>query len=220
MTEADLAARLVAWLEAAGWDVYQEVECWGGLADIVAVRDRRAWLIECKLVMGFDVVAQADRHIGTAHYVSVAVPRRRSYSGARGRRLARDLLRWRGIGLLELPARDYGEPGQVVEKVAPRLQRRLAHDVRLKLRPEQKTHARAGTNRGGQWTPWQANLREIRSYVAAHPGTTLKELATELRTDYVTGPGKASNVGRWVERQDVPGVTLRRDGRRLTLWPA
>lgn len=210
MTEADLAARLVAWLEAAGWDVYQEVEVRGGLADLVAIRQRRAWVIECKLGLGFDVIAQAARHLGTTHYVSVAVPRQRR---GRGRQMAEDVLDWRGIGLLELGSVSFSEP------VAPRLWRRLVHDVRLNVKPEHKTAAAAGTNGGGYWTAWKQNVREIREWVAEHPGATVKALATEIRTSYVTGPDRAANVRTWVDRGIVPGVRLQREGRRLTLWP-
>ncbi len=51
-TESALAEVVTTWLRADGWATFHEIECWGGRADIVAVRHGLVWLIETKLRAG------------------------------------------------------------------------------------------------------------------------------------------------------------------------
>jgi Holliday junction resolvase len=51
LPEEALAEKVIAWLEADNWDVYQEVRPWPTYAraiDIVAVKPGMIWAIECK----------------------------------------------------------------------------------------------------------------------------------------------------------------------------
>ncbi len=72
--ETELCKPLIAWLDAAGWDVYAEVDSPAGAIDVLAVRGRVLWAIEAKLHWTFEVYAQAEQRRATAHYASVAVP--------------------------------------------------------------------------------------------------------------------------------------------------
>jgi hypothetical protein len=71
--ETDIARPVVAWLQAQGWTVYQEVQHQGCVADIVAVRGPLLWVIECKAQLGLAVLGQALGWQGHAHAISVAV---------------------------------------------------------------------------------------------------------------------------------------------------
>src|SRR6476646_10663174 len=73
-SEAELASGVVQWLTQNGWDVYQEVQFRGSVADIVAVFGKLVWIIECKQAFTLDVLCQAGEWLPYAHYVSVAVP--------------------------------------------------------------------------------------------------------------------------------------------------
>ena len=67
MSEADMAARVVAHLESEGYEVFHEVTLgdWkdgvAPRADIVATRDSSIITVECKKVLSFEVLAQAER---------------------------------------------------------------------------------------------------------------------------------------------------------------
>ena len=96
LSEVDLAARVVTWLEADAWDVYQEVDG----ADIVAVRGPVLWVVECKVILGFPVLDQAMRRRAEAHCVWVATPPRRTT-----RSVVKSFCSYAGIGWIEVPAR-------------------------------------------------------------------------------------------------------------------
>lgn len=96
MKETELAQPVVEWLESQHWDVYQEVECPGGYADIVAVRDNYLWIIECKTSFSLKVVEQAMGR--RAHFRSIAIPKTRGSLSENG--IEYDLLRIYQIGAL------------------------------------------------------------------------------------------------------------------------
>src|SRR5262245_58424125 len=97
--ETELAKVVVDDLRARGWKVYQEVDVRGSACDIAAVMGTVLWAIECKVSLGVGVLAQARGWLDGANLVSVAVlPGRHSD----GRRLAEDMAKTLGIGVLEV----------------------------------------------------------------------------------------------------------------------
>lgn len=54
LSEADVARPVVDYLNSFGWTVYQEVETISGIADIVAVLDKRLWIVEVKKIALFE----------------------------------------------------------------------------------------------------------------------------------------------------------------------
>lgn len=213
VAETTLAAAVVAWLEDQDWDVYQEVQCHAGRADIVAVRRRISWIIEVKTRASLEVIWQAAYHRGAANYLSIAAPHRRNPGP-----LA-EIAEWKGIGWLDVSAGDYGEAPTVRETIAAPLHRRLVHDVRELLRPEHKTHAPAGTSGGGYWSPFKATCREVLTYVSLRPGCSVKDLVAGIKTHYRSSSSARAAIPYWVEAGKVPGVRLERDGRAVRLFP-
>lgn len=206
---------MVGYLEGDGWDVYQEVATGWGVADIVAVRGRHCWLIECKLTLGLDVIAQALKQRFMASWVSVAVPTcSSSYMGARW--LADQLCQEKGIGVILVDPRD--KRGIQVSKPAFS---RFGFKEKLveRLSDEQKTSASAGTNKGGYWTPFKATAREVAKFVASHPGSTAKAVIDSIQHHWSGGPSAKATMLNAIERGWVPGVEIRREGRAITLWP-
>lgn len=85
--EVELGPPVIEWLTGQGFDVYQEVSAWSGIADIVAVcgaplaaedeerqRQRRqiVAVVELKTSLSFELLYQARRWRGVAHQVWVA----------------------------------------------------------------------------------------------------------------------------------------------------
>jgi hypothetical protein len=173
--ETELGALVVAWLKEQHWDVYQEVMFghYGGVADIVAVRNGIMWIIECKLSYCFTVLEQASRW--PAHYRSIAVPFSRT---PRDYRVAKDYYL---VGVLEVdPVSDYR--GGVYERIQPKLFVHNHKQVKkyLALLTElHKTYAMAGSDRGDHLTPYKQTMIDVRRYVESHPGCTIKNLFEE-----------------------------------------
>lgn len=59
VTEQQVAEIVVAWLESLGADVYQEVECGTGVADIVARIGAELWIVEVKTSLSLALLCQA-----------------------------------------------------------------------------------------------------------------------------------------------------------------
>lgn len=73
LSEADLVARLTAWLMADGYRVRTEVANMGQSADVVALRGRWATIIEAKLKDWRRAVEQCQAHEVIADYVCIAI---------------------------------------------------------------------------------------------------------------------------------------------------
>lgn len=214
-SEADLASAVIGHLRATGWDIYQEVTTGWGVADIVAKQpnSRVCWVIECKMALGFGVLEQAIRQQHIANRVSIAVP-----GGHKGSNAAARCCESLGIGFLEC------SPGLgVSERVLARLNRALLGKWNRSsladiLRPEHQTHAEAGTNRGGYWTPFKETCRKVVGYVQLHPGATAKDVIDSIEHHW-TGKSARYTMLNCIERGIIPGVRAKREGKSITIWP-
>jgi hypothetical protein len=223
MKETDVAAAVVRLLQDDDFDVYQEVVMpHGGRADIVGMRGEVGYLIEAKMNLGFDVLAQAYESRFYAEFVSVAVP-----SGKQNR--ARGMaIRWatdHGIGIIEV-APAYGGKPQAIWRAEPRYTRYGGASLRVprtRLRdivePEHKTALAAGGNGGGYHTPYKRTCLEVLRVVTERPGLTPKEvIAAVERVHWARRSAGASLIG-CVERGIVPGVRLERTESGIRLYP-
>jgi len=121
MTEQDLAARVVAGLEAQGATVYQEVTLHGQICDIVAVQGPIVHAVECKTSATLYLLGQAHRWLPYAHYVSIVAPATRQIW-----RAVEAFLKAYGIGWL-WPA-TCGGPFHIL--VPPMLHRNIRSDLK------------------------------------------------------------------------------------------
>lgn len=213
MKEVELAEKVVAYLEEAGWDVYQEVAYGGHVADIVAVvrsgKTKIIQVIECKTSLSLAVMSQAWFWRIHTNYCSVAVPKRR-YTNASS--FAGIVCRRFGIGVIR------AEDWRIDYDVAPSFRRKRSACLES-LREEQKTYAKAGTNGGGHYTPFKATCQNILKAVIKNPGIQLKELIAELDHHYSNEPTAKSCVRHWVEVGKVAGVRGEKDGKSLRYYP-
>jgi len=217
--ETEVARPVVAHLESQRWDVYQEVEGHGGRADIVAVLGSLVWVVEVKRTLSLSLLAQATAWRPWAHYVSIAVPQgTRANDGHRfGERLAEE----RGIGVIVVAApvtlgRKEIRPAVVVPHVMGKLNRRAScvQELRNVLRPEHKTFAEAGGDTGRYWSPFRQTCKLVGEAVksGARP---LRDVISEIDHHYASDAGARACLTKWIDAGKIPGVTLRRDGRRL-----
>ena len=161
-TESELARAVISWLEDYQWEVYQEVQVYGYAADIVAVQDKLVWVIETKLTSTLKVIEQANNWRTMAHYVSIAVPRRRNQS------MFEKVLHLFGIGKIECDQR-------ILEWISPIFNRNaLSNKITRLLTPELKNYAEAGNSKGERLTPFKKTCMEIVREVEKSPGIPLK----------------------------------------------
>jgi hypothetical protein len=170
--ETELAALIVSWLVAQHWDVYQEVQFrqQGGVADIVAVRNGIMWIIETKTHYGLDVLQQAATW--PVHYRSVGVP----FSRDRDYRVARDYYQ---VGVIQVGK--YTD--EIREDVKPRLfikNKDVVKRYLSQLTELHKTFAQAGSQSGHHLTPYKQSMRDIRNFIEANPGCTVKDIFGDL----------------------------------------
>lgn len=215
-TEEALGRSVVAWLTAAGWTCYQEVEVHlhgtqgGPRADIVAVRDGLVWIVELKVRLSWDVLEQAEAWEGWAHRRSVATalgPRH-----AAGRTAGRALTAL-GLGWIHANGWTTGGTlvlGEVRERVeAPTvgaLEARRAPLLLDQLRPEHQTAAAAGSTTGGHWTRWRETCRALADAVAAEPGLELGQYVARIAHHYASTRSAVSSLAMDVERGRIDAV--------------
>ena len=212
--EQGIAARVVEWLQAEQWDVYQEVQPYqqGRVCDIVAVQGRLTWAIEVKASFGLAVLEQATGWINWANFVSVATPPSRTFQNSRFcRRGMLDL----GIGGIVVHS-----SGEVKHWVRPALKRRIVTSLRDVLRDEHKTWAPAGSTGSRHLTAFKITCREVYRFAKSNPGADLKVAIDSIPHHYANDKSARGNLLHWLEAGKVAGVEMRREGRRVRLYPA
>ena len=212
-SEQELARVVVGWLQDQYWDVYQEVSTGYSRprADIVAVQDGLSWIVETKMSLSLDLLAQAIRWVGRANFISVAVPR--GYRCSPGREFAVGLLRKEGIGMLEVES-----DGGILHN-APRKFRRTARPISDILCDAHKTMAEAGSARGGYHTPFAATCRATGEFVSKHPGCTIRELVDGIEHHYGCDATARSCLRNWIGTDKIPGVEQRHEGGKWRMFP-
>jgi hypothetical protein len=211
VTEANVAAAVVAYLCDIGCDVYQEVTLprSSDIADIVALKASEVWVIETKVSWSLDLLDQCIDRRWHAHRVFAAVPMRRGFYGRS--RLAAEL-KLGSIAVL-VNRRSNLVTGAKGYTQAPMLEGRFADRLKASLRPEHKTAAPAGTNGGGRFTPYVATCKALRELVTQQPGIPLAEAVTRITHHYASKSSAIGSLAKWIERGKVPGIAWRRGER-------
>lgn len=207
-SEQELAVIVVAWLEALGADVFQEVACVGGVADIVAVVVAETWIVEVKRSLSLALITQAMERRRAAHRVFVAAPYTRHLWDVK--QLCDEV----GIGLLIVQTGDfaathqYEQPRVNVEVYGRRWNTRPVA-LRARLRPEHKTSAMAGSPGGaGRWTPWRDTCQQLARLVKSQPGIALKEAIDTIKHHYRSAASARTSLAKWISDGKIEGVRL------------
>ena len=189
-SEAELALVVEKYLKAKGWEVFKEVKpkSLSRIADIVALKDNKIWIIETKLVYGTKVLDQAAHWLHYAHYVSIAVPKGDSHS-----LVLNHFMNHFGIGKLDLiPANEFGS-AIVRENRPPKLNEKVMEiQIYNSLHHQQKDSV-AGVKGGGYVTPYKLTIQAIKHYLKYNPGKTIGEIVNSIQHHY-TSHGSAMSA--------------------------
>ena len=216
-TEAELAAVIVEWLAAQGWEVHQEVSFGRGepRADIVGRYGRVTWVIETKLSLSLSLLEQAANWTYWSNYVSIAFP----YSSKRGRSIfLRNALMMMGIGYLEI--RPEEDVKYVTQNLEPRLKRKLASRKLFHLLDVHEDRVEAGTPDGGYWTPFKVTTDALRGFVEKNPGCTMKQAVDGIDHHYRRNQTAVSCLRGYLGDGVIKGIRIEENGRAWRLFPA
>jgi len=209
--EVQIGEAVVHWLADQRFDIYQEVQAHrtGKIADVVGRVGNRFAVVECKTSFGLPVLAQALNWRDQAHWSYVASPE------PRGRyAVARLICQSLGIGWLV-----YGG-ARVEELVRPALNRNPWLEWTACLSEQHKTHALAGSQSGGRYTPFRGTVEALEEFVKENPGCTLKAAIDGIKHHYGCAATARSCIAHWIRSGVISTVEWREVAgtQRRVLW--
>jgi len=208
--ESDMAAPVIALMEAEGWDVYQEVQAWehGPVCDLVGRMGDLIWCVEMKLSLSLALLEQAYAWKRRASYVSIAVPLKKSFQK---RRFVHQLCNDYGIGIIL--ARPH-----VASIEEPALLNRTPWTGSFKSRlcEDHKTFAVAGNAEGARYSPFQKTKHALIEIVINSPGITMKAAVETISHHYVNDQSARSSLAHWINAGKIKGI--RAEGKPLRLY--
>lgn len=162
MKETDLYEPVKNWLEEKGWEVFAEVSGWEGVADIVAKQPPTYCVVEMKTSLSHDVIDQAIRWVGYAHYIYIAIPERKTSVP----RYLKKLFSEKGIGLLEVFQDQWSQKYDVKVQIPSKFKRAyLLKNRTWRLREEHKEFVPAGSSGGAHWTPYKGTMKDVKEFL-------------------------------------------------------
>lgn len=202
MTEAELAADVVQFMEDDLYECYFEVEGPGGRADIIGKAGPVLHVVEVKLNFNWSVLEQAVKWRPYAHYVSVAVRKPKKYTvGLINNHAVQQFLRYKGIGVITV------NTGRPTWKMQPTILRRAATDL-IHLREEHKTWKRPGETGGGYYTAFASTKMRLLDYISKNPGCTMGEILAHIEYHYATERSARSSLHNYIMKGVIPGVRV------------
>ena len=214
-TEQDMAKIVVQKLIDEQWDIYQEVSCSNGIADIVGIKDNLIMVVECKKTFGLDVMAQAHHWIRYAHYVYIAVSARRSFRKSKGRWYGELICRKNGIGLFEV------KYNGLFESIRPKLNRHICDKLKKTIRPEHKTFAQAGSADGGHYTPFKGLVSDLERFVKCNSGCSFEEAIERIDYHYdayATHASAKQSIAKHIKEGMIDTIRCDGVGKRKKLY--
>lgn len=219
-SEEEFAEVLVKWLKKNGWTVYQEVQAraYSGIADIVAKKGNIYWIIECKLSLGFKVMAQADDWKNCANHVSVAVP----YSNRTT--FKEKICKLLGIGVIAISNHNFCTPeedridGRCILTLvkAPEQELKSKHLIKV-LTEKHKTFAKAGNNYGKRITPFSNTLDALKGLVKENPGMMFNDAISKIDHHYATASSARACIKKYIADDVIKDFELSYDEKKRKL---
>lgn len=182
LKETDVAAPIVEWLAADGWDVYQEVQytMYGHIHDIVARKGSILWCVETKSSFSFAVIEQAWR--APFPFRSVGVPVCYGRRGEKSYAFQQMVCGKFGIGVFGVGrghVSEYSPPGLI------RINHEFAKTYILPHLVEgQKSYKAAGGTAGGHLTPYRETMDRVIAFIGQNSGCSLKDIFAHLKGDH------------------------------------
>lgn len=187
----------------------------------MATQGQLVWVVECKLSLSLELIAQAMEWVHRANFISIAIPKQKGRYPTKGRWAAKRIMAHYGIGMFEVLRNTNNEFKDIYRKdVSPRFNRKA--DIKFikdSLCDQQKYWAPAGSQ-SGRFTPFKQTCTGIERIVKRFPGIVLKDLIDKL-TDhhYASDASARASISHWARRGVIKGVKCEKDGKFLRFYP-
>ena len=179
-SESELAESIVIWLTSQGWTVYKEVKPHklNEVADIVAIKNDKIWIVETKLAYGTKVLEQAHKWQKYADLVSIGV--QRTYN----KNTVLDFfLKEKGIGRFWVAASLTSNHGYVHMDHSPSINENVKRNVIIESLHENQKLSIAGSVGGGHVTPYSLTIDQIRELLKTGP-KSIYEIVDGIKHHY------------------------------------
>ena len=229
-SETELAQIVMDWMTADGWDCYPEAQFYSGdkRADIAAVRGGLLHIVECKLSFSAEVIWQAQKWKGFAHWTSVAIPHTSRWS--KGRNMFGAYCSWQGVGVIEVRKNAgfnhaYQDVYYLIQPKLDRAAHRTIKSLNLldKLHPDMKNYAPGSCSERGQYThstPFRRTMKQVKRFIEANPGCSMKEIMDGLEMHhYASDKTARSCITSALTTFDAKGIRAERVGRSWKFYP-
>ena len=196
-TEAELAKKVITFLEDMKWNVWQEVTVDGGgsrRADIVAKQGNIIWVIECKTCLNLKVIEQAYHWRKKANQVSIAIwyhPRSYKFN-----HFVKDILDRYGIGLMTFCKHSTNACPTVL--MPTNLSRVNTQILKSVLLTENKHMGISGSKDNSYDTPFKRTCRRIQDLVRGNP-MSLKDIIESISHHYANDRSARCCIARYVK---------------------
>ena len=206
-SEEELAEKIVTWLKENGWVVYQEVQImsYDRIADIVAVKDDKTWVIETKLNFGFTVLEQADAWLNWANYVSIGIPYKNS---KHFKDRVAELL---GLGVLCVSKDFYREKFLIKQRVLAKENKEPYKYLKERLNNYQKDFAKAGNSNGKRYTPYSHTVKQLEDLAEKEPGIQLRDAIQKIQHHYRSDKNAICSIAQWIHRGSITSLRLEKE---------
>lgn len=196
LSEQELATRVIAALNAYGWECYQEIQprftnC---TLDILAVQRPLFIAIECKLQMNLKLLLQARGWRPYAHYVYAVVPGEISAWNDEAKIFEACGVRLLGLG--EIESRNPIVYGRPMDSGLPMNRHAYVEDWKSFLRPEYQAHTDgcAGCAGAPKLTRYCCTIIDLTEMVRNWPGIKVKTLVQKVPTHWASPKAAAGRI--------------------------
>ncbi len=238
ISEADLASSLIAILNQDGWSCYSEVQVntFGDRADVMATKNGFSWVFECKLTPNFDVLGQAARWIGKAHFVSIYTPYTASDPYSNKGRVIVDWIKYKGIGWEIIDVNSINkavlDPSRHSNGKLAGHNCRYSIDLNPKLNRSAHTNAKriinklsvdmnnytAGSGGDAYSTPFKRSMLAVDQYLQQFGEAELSVMIDSIKHHHNTKTSAISSIGQFINKTKEKYRT-EGSGKRMKIFP-
>ena len=187
----------------------------GKVADIVAVKDEKVWVIECKCSFGLQVLAQADYWRHYADYLSIATPSRNHG------RLDSRVVTFLNMGWIET---EHGcewrnEDKYVAKEIIKAVHvPRQGEYIKNCLRKQHKDWAKAGNADGKKFSSFQYTKQMMIDYLKKNPRSDMKTIVKNINHHYHSDNAAIGSLRQWINKGIIPEVNCDMEGKKNVYW--
>jgi hypothetical protein len=216
-SEADLAEKIINFLESLGWISYKEVSIkgkGGGIRSdsyfIKKVGDEivETMSLETKLNFSLKVIEQADKWKSHANrcYICIPAPKRNQRKSFQfGIKVCKQL----NIGIFEV---NMGN-GSVNELNAPT----ASKNPKLPPLYEQQRSSVAGNDKGSFITAFKVTVINLDEYMQDKDGIELKDLVSNIKHHYKNEKSAISTIQKYVNDGVIKGYCIKKEDKKILI---